>query len=136
GDDTVDSPAPADPGEVLAVTFEELSAWDLDPNDVQVPESIKEWDGRTMDIVGYMIPYGNPDHVEEFILVNDLGSCCFGQAPAPNHLIECALEAGKSTVYVPGPVRVRGVFRIEENRQGKYLISVYAMEVSDCAEVR
>ena len=127
---------PADDGKPLRITFNDLSQWDLDPKDVQVPASILAMGGKVIDIVGYMIPYGNPDAVEEFILVRDLGSCCFGSAPLPHHIIECKFEPGKKTSYVPGPLRVRGRFRVEEHRQGQYLVSVYAMTASDCVEVR
>jgi hypothetical protein len=127
---------PADDGKPIRITFNDLSQWDLDPKDVQVPGSILALGGKTIDIVGYMIPYGNPDAVEEFVLVRDLGSCCFGQTPLPHHIIECRFERGKSVSYVPGPVRTRGRFRVEEHRQGQYLVSVYAMTVSDCVEVR
>ena len=128
-------PAPA-AGEPIRLTFNDISQWDLDPKDVQVPASIRALAGKAVDIVGYMIPYGDADAVEEFLLVRDLGSCCFGAAPLPHHLIECRMDAGKRTVYLPGPVRVRGRFRVEEHRQGQFLISVFAMTVSDCVEVR
>jgi hypothetical protein len=74
--------------------------------------------------------------VKEFSLVRDIASCCFGQAPMPQHIVECTFEEGKHVAYVPGPVRVRGVFRVEEHRLGQYLISVFAMTVTDCVEVR
>ena len=35
-----------------------------------------------------------------------------------------------------GVYRIRGTFRVEEHRQGKYLVSVYAMDVDACDEVR
>src|SRR5689334_10245854 len=92
-------PAPAGP---LRLTFADLSQWDLDPKDVQVPASVRAYAGKEIDIVGYMIPYGNPEAVEEFVLVKDLGSCCFGQAPQPHHLIECRFVEGKRTSYVAG----------------------------------
>jgi hypothetical protein len=123
-------------GKYVRVTFSDLSQWDLDPKDVQVPGSILALAGKDLDVVGYMIPYGNPDAVEEFVLVKDMGSCCFGQAPLPHHLIECKFEPGRKMAYVPGPVRARGRFRVEEHRQGQYLVSVYAMTVADCVEVR
>src|SRR5688572_18213260 len=107
-------PAPAVPSPER-ITFADISQWDLDPKDVQVPASVRAYAGKEVDIVGYMIPYGNPDAIEEFVLVKDLGSCCFGQAPQPHHLIECRFVEGKRTSYVFGPVRVRGTFRVEEN---------------------
>ena len=125
-----------DDGVPLRVTFNDLSQWDLDPKDVQVPASILAMGGRMLDIVGYMIPCGNPDSVEEFALVRDLGSCCFGLTPLPHHIVECRFEPGKSCAFLPGPIRVRGRFRVEEHRQGQYLLSVYAITVRDCAEVR
>ncbi len=127
--------APKDDRPVRLV-FADLTDWDLDPKDVQVPRSILDLGGRIVDVVGYMIPYGDPDSVEEFMLVRDLGSCCFGQAPLPHHAIECRMVKGKKAAYLPGPVRVRGRFRVEEHRQGAYLISVYAMTVDDCTGVR
>jgi len=128
-------PAPA-PGEPVRITFDDLTQWDLDPENVQVPKSILLYSEKKVDIVGYMVPYGDPESVTEFLLVNDLGSCCFGQTPLPHHLIEGKMAGGKTTLYFPGPVRVRGKFRVEEHRMGKYLVSVYAMDVESCVEVR
>ena len=122
--------------EALHLTFADLSQWDLDPQDVQVPASVAAYGGKEIDIVGYMIPYGNPEAIEEFVLVKDLGSCCFGQAPQPHHLIECRFVDGKKCAYVAGPVRVRGKFRVEEHRQGKFLVSVFALSATECVEVR
>lgn len=129
-------PAPSKPGEVLKLAFSDLGDWDLDPKSVQVPRSILALGGRIVDVVGYMLPYGDPDDVTEFALVRDLGSCCFGQAPQPHHVIECRMPEGKRTEYAPGPVRVRGKFRVEEHRQGGYLVSIYSMAVEECVEVR
>ena len=127
---------PADTGKPIRLSFEDISAWDLDPKDIQVPASISALHGRTVDLVGYMLPRGSIDAVKEFSLVRDIASCCFGQAPMPQHIVECTFEEGKTVAYVPGPVRVRGVFRVEEHRLGQYLISVFAMTVTDCVEVR
>jgi hypothetical protein len=120
----------------VRLTFQDLSQWDLDPENVQVPQSIQMHHGKRIDIVGFMIPYGDPENVEEFLLVQDLGSCCFGAVPQPHHLVECKVVPGKSTRYAPGTMRVRGKFVIKEHREGKYLISVYSMEVEEAVEVR
>ena len=128
--------APADSAQPIRLSFEDISAGDLDPKDIQVPASITALHGRTVDLVGYMLPRGSIDAVKEFSLVRDIASCCFGQAPTPQHIVECTFEEGKHVAYVPGPVRVRGVFRVEEHRLGQYLISVFAMTVTDCVEVR
>ena len=128
--------ATTDSAKPIRLSFEDISAWDLDPKDIQVPASITALHGRTVDLVGYMLPRGSIDAVKEFSLVRDIGSCCFGQSPLPQHIVECTFEEGKHVAYVPGPVRVRGVFRVEEHRLGQYLISVFAMTVTDCVEVR
>ena len=133
---TVSRPAKPADGKPIRLTFADISSWDLDPNDIRVPESIAALHGRTVDLVGYMIPYGDQDAVKEFMIVRDLGACCFGQAPMPHHVVECRFEEGKTTAYAPGPVRVRGTFRIEEHRLGQYLVSVFSMTVTDCVEVR
>jgi len=128
-------PEPGSPERPLRLKFDELMQWDLDPNDVQVPKSIQGWSGKTIEVVGYMIPYGDPDHVDEFLLVNSLGSCCFGQAPRPHHIIEVKMVPEKKVRYVPGTMRTRGIFRVREHREGKYLVSVYSMTATECVEV-
>ncbi len=133
--DGAGSAAPVAEAPVL-LTFEDISEWELDPLDVQVPASVRRHHGRTVDIVGYMIPYGDPDRIEEFLIVGDLGSCCFGGAPKPNRLVEVRMAPGRLARYAPGPVRVRGEFRVEEHREGKFLVSIFAMTATDCVEVR
>lgn len=118
------------------LTFEDITQWDLDPENVQVPASVRLHHGKRVDIIGYMIPYGDPEKVTEFLLVRDLGSCCFGAMPQPHHMIEGAVSGGKSVKYAPGPVRVRGTFKVAVHREGKYLVSVFAMDVEEAIEVR
>ena len=51
--------------------------------------------------------------------------CCFGQAPAPNHIIVVNMQEGKTVDFYPDPVKVIGTFSVGETREEGYLVSIY-----------
>lgn len=83
-------------------------------DEYNVPERIKQLEGKEVAIVGYQIPLEwEGTTVPEFMLVGDLLGCCFGGAPRPDEWINVKMQ-GKGSEYFPYiPVIVRGTLRIE-----------------------
>ncbi|MDX1947698.1 MAG: DUF3299 domain-containing protein [Pirellulaceae bacterium] len=98
--------------------YERISFYDLQP-DPDVPElpvsplSIEK-SGQKVFIKGYMHPaVATSGEVNHFILVNDLGTCCFGGQPKPTHMIEVHIPEGKRRVaYSQSTLKLAGTFAV------------------------
>lgn len=55
------------------------------------PESALALDGQQVYVKGYMLPGDRSDNITKFILVPDLGTCCFGGDPKITDMIEVTL---------------------------------------------
>jgi hypothetical protein len=90
--------------------------WELqpDPDEPQLPISPKafELSGKPIFIKGYMHPgVASMGKVNHFILVPDMGTCCFGGQPKPTDMIEVYVKEGKERVaYSPRRIKLAGTF--------------------------
>ncbi|HZN34070.1 MAG TPA: DUF3299 domain-containing protein [Pirellulaceae bacterium] len=80
--------------------YERIGFWDLalDPDrpDLWYSPKAEQLEGKRIFIKGYMHPgVATRGKVNNFILVKDLGTCCFGGQPQPTHMI---------AVYIPNAV--------------------------------
>ena len=87
---------------------------------VAIPKSVQDLVGKEVFIKGYMYP--DPDNrtqgIESFLLVKDLGDCCFGGEPAITDMIgvEFPLDEDlRATFYEQTKVGVGGTFKIRED---------------------
>lgn len=55
---------------------------DAEEKDGPPPQSAIDLDGKKIFIKGYVLPGNGGEDLMEFVLVPDLGSCCFGGQPA------------------------------------------------------
>ena len=97
------------------VAFGELQP---DPEHPELPMSPKaiELQGKPIFIKGYMHPgVASMGKVDHFILVSDLGTCCFGGQPKPTHMIEVATDdASKKIAYSTRRLKIAGTFIITQ----------------------
>ena len=90
--------------------------WELQPDpdhpDMIIPPRSLELAGKKIFIKGYMHPgVASRGKVNHFILVNDLGTCCFGGQPKPTHMIEISIPNGVDRVaYSTGRLKLAGTF--------------------------
>ena len=73
-----------------------ISFADLQP-DPKVPElpcppSALELNGKRIFIKGYLYPDGQQYDIKRFVLIPDMGTCCFGGQPALTDMIEVTLQ--------------------------------------------
>ncbi len=55
-----------------------------------------EIDGQSIFLKGYIHPSSGSGLLRQFILVPDLGTCCFGGQPSSNDMIEVTLTGGQT----------------------------------------
>lgn len=95
----------------------------------QVPPEIRGLDGRRVVVTGFMQPITlNKGKVNEFLLLRDRDTCCFGGRPEINHWIGIKLTNGITEAKLGRPVHVRGVLNVREIRTDGILVGLYTME--------
>ena len=51
-----------------------------------------ELNGKKIFMKGYVYPDGQRTNIKRFVLVADLGTCCFGGQPKLTHMVEVTLR--------------------------------------------
>jgi hypothetical protein len=79
-----------------------------------------ELDGKRVYIRGYTAPGDQKYGQKEFILVKDIGACCFGDQPKPTHMVAVTFTEGLTIDYGYLPRGLGGILRVDkEPRQNK-----------------
>jgi hypothetical protein len=98
---------------------ERVSFYDLNPpskNDPAIPtEKAISLDGKKVFIKGYVYPDGQSNNIQTFVLIPDLGTCCFGGQPRLTDMILVTLRDPERTVYNQRKRGVTGVLRVDPN---------------------
>lgn len=96
-----------------AVTFSDLQP-DPEKGEYALPKLAFDLIGKPVFIKGYVHPAVNTGgKVDNFILVRDYGTCCFGGQPPPTHMVEVKIVGKAPRVkYSTRVVRLAGKFRV------------------------
>ena len=70
--------------------------------DIPVPKSALDLDGKSVFVSGYIHPDAAGAPVQSFVLVPDMGTCCFGGQPALTDMIEVTLTGRDRVRYSHG----------------------------------
>ncbi|TWT66470.1 DUF3299 domain-containing protein [Allorhodopirellula solitaria] len=76
-------------------------------------------DGKPVFLKGYIHPSSGSGKLRQFILVPDLGTCCFGGQPRSSDMIEVRLPPGQSVRANLLKRKLAGEFRINRVAQKK-----------------
>lgn len=104
--------------------------------DAQIPPEVKALDGKKVTVRGMMVPIDfHKFQTNEFILVQALPDCYFCQQPMVNEWIEVK-TLDKSRVDYAGdePITVAGTLRVGAVYSGRYLESLYRIELDKIVE--
>ncbi len=94
----------------------------------EVPADLKKYDGKTIQIVGFMVPFDSIEKIERFILLQaPFMGCYHVPPPQPNESI-MVNSAKLSTDYTYEPILITGKLKIEETYVDRYLVSLYTIE--------
>ena len=100
--------------------YDRIGFWDLqpDPDYPELPVSPKslELSGKKIFIKGYMHPgVASGGKVNHFILVPDMGTCCFGDQPKPTDMIEVYVpDAENRVAYSFRQIKLAGTFAVSQ----------------------
>lgn len=94
----------------------------------QVPGWLRAYDGRRVVLTGFMLPLQLEDgRTTKFFLMKDVNSCCYGATPNMNDYVSVSVKGKGIPVAMDVPVRLLGVFRIEQKYESDYLVSLFEM---------
>jgi len=94
------------------VQFYELQQADNGPN--MPTEKAIEINGQSVFLKGYIHPSSGGGLLKHFILVPDLGTCCFGGQPKSSDMIEVTLNGGQTTKAGFRKKKLAGVFQVNQ----------------------
>jgi hypothetical protein len=100
--------------------YQRVGFWELQPDpdrpDLPIPPAAIELSGKPIFIKGYMHPgVAGTGKVSHFILVPDMGTCCFGGQPAPTDMIAVSIPEGKDRPsYSTRRLSLSGKFMLSE----------------------
>lgn len=82
--------------------------------DEKLPQWVKDLNGKTVRLRGYMKPGFQSEDITQFVFARDTGACCFGPNLRFDYLITVTLAPEKTTPLRDlTPFDVVGTFRIE-----------------------
>ncbi len=97
--------------------FERISFADLQPTSeapmLPVSPHALELNGQKVFIKGYLYPDGQQNNIKQFILIPDLGTCCFGGQPKLTDMVEVTLRDPLRTVFELRKRRLAGTLTVD-----------------------
>ncbi len=120
----------------VRVTYDDidlLKILNMEPVPVDAPAHFPEWlrqlDGSTIRIRGFMYPTFEATGLTGFTLARDNGICCFVRQPKIYDIIAVELASGVTSDYIENrPFDVEGIFRIQPEADEKELFRLYRIE--------
>ena len=94
------------------VSFRELQPVRERP-DLPVPPSAIDLDGQRVFVKGYVYPDERGAQLKQFVLVPDLGTCCFGGQPKLTDMIEITLDDPLRTQYSRRKHKLGGILKVD-----------------------
>ncbi|MEW6262203.1 MAG: DUF3299 domain-containing protein [Thermodesulfobacteriota bacterium] len=115
------------------LTFSILSAWVFNPNAPSAPPpEIREWDGRKVQITGFMYPLQEGKEIRYFCLLRTTQTCCYGPRPQFNQYV--FVEMNSPTLFRRlSPVTCAGLFKVDPEPEDGF---IYRMEGTACENVK
>lgn len=134
---------PAPGTTALGVTYDDLDLFkilNMEPvpaNAVEhFPDWLKELNGKTVRIRGFMYPTFEAHSLKQFTLARHNDICCFVRSPRIYDVIGVSLIDGVTTDYLDGrPFDVEGTFHIEPKADENRLVRLYSISDARILEV-
>ncbi len=107
-------------------------AFDFSAYASRVPRNVRNLSGKKVAIEGFMVPtvVNEQNMVEEFLLMPDQLSCCFGQAPEANGWVVVRSEGGVD-VAMDRVIRVLGSLTVEERWDEEFFVGLYHVQCDE-----
>lgn len=98
--------------------YKRISFTDLRPDEsrpeIPISQAALELNGQKVFVKGYMHPgVAGAGPVKEFVLVPDMGTCCFGGQPKLHKMIEVTMTGNNRLRYNRTKRKLAGVFKVD-----------------------
>lgn len=118
------------------LTFDELTSWPYEDGLNGMPQRIKDLNGKKVLMTGFMLPIDEVQNIKEFLLVQSLWSCCFGQPPDIHGIVRVVMPKGKTTDYFFDPLKIIGTFKVEATVMDGYCVDIYQLHVDSLEAIK
>ncbi len=107
-------------------------AFDFSAYASRVPRDVRNLSQKNVAIEGFMVPtvVNEQNMVQEFLLMPDQLSCCFGQAPEANGWVVVRSEEGVD-VAMDRVIRVLGNLTVEERWDEEFFVGLYHVQCDE-----
>lgn len=104
--------------------------------ELPLPERAMELDGQKVFITGYVYPGDQKTGLDKFVLVPDMGSCCFGGQPKLTDMIEVKLAEPLRIDYSMWRRGIGGTLRVHRAIQAREKLTgvIYSLEADYLSE--
>ncbi len=109
--------------------FDRLADWEYTEGLIGAPPSVLSLSGQDVSLLGFMLPLDAVENMREFLLVDSLWSCCYGQPPNINGVVRCVMPEGETIDYDFDPVLVTGRFTVRATIEDDYCVDIYQLAV-------
>jgi hypothetical protein len=96
--------------------FTRIAFGDLQNAEEEVDQPTKqslEYDRQAVFLKGYIHPLSGSGQLRQFILIPDLGTCCFGGQPKSTDMVEVTLTGGQTVTYSMTKIKLAGKFSVK-----------------------
>ena len=116
-------------GKSLELTLHELGNFEYNEDDDKtIPDDVRKLDGASVKISGVMMPMDQSGRVTRFLLVNDMMSCCYGQAPKLQNVAMVELPKEKWLAATSDRIDVTGKLHVKVQREDGFVLSIFQIE--------
>lgn len=99
----------------------------------EAPQSLKEMDGQSVRIPGFIVPLEDEaQEISEFLLVPYQGACVHVPPPPPNQMVHVKMQ-GRNVRYTFEPIWITGVLSISNSQSPYGVVSFNMKGVSTAA---
>ena len=109
--------------------FDELTSWPYEDGLKGMPKRVKKLSGKKVLMTGFMLPIDEVQNIKEFLLVESLWSCCYGQPPDIHSIVRVVMPKTKTTDYFFDPLKIIGTFKVEATMMDGYCVDIYQLHV-------
>ena len=116
--------------------FDELTSWPYEDGLKGMPKRVKELSGKKVLMTGFMLPIDEVQNIKEFLLVESLWSCCYGQPPDIHGIVRVVMPKKKTTDYFFDPLKIIGTFKVEATVMDGYCVDIYQLHVESLEAIK
>ena len=95
----------------------------------EIPQAIKDLDGKDVAVKGFMLPLLQEDgRVKEFILLKNQMMCCFGKSPELNEWIRVTMAGNGIKPAMDRVVTIYGKLHVSAYQESSIRLGLYRMD--------